>query len=225
MRHDHHRDHHGADGSPDPCPAWRQNAARQRQTTRLVAAIIPASIIIAAGVYGAIGAFGMADAPLSGRGEEIAAARETATAEAEEQRDALDAARRLVIENPDDIEARFALAEAAAIAGAATIEIDTLNHILEVTGDASLHAMIAEALTREAGGIVTIKALAAIDRGLAANPDDWRARYFKGLYLSQNDDDQGALDLWVPLAEELFGSPVYPAVVRCDRTERCKARH
>ena len=49
-------------------------------TTRLVAAIIPASIIIAAGVYGAIGAFGMADAPLSGRGEEIAAARETATA-------------------------------------------------------------------------------------------------------------------------------------------------
>ena len=130
----------------------------------------------------------------------------------QEQRDALDAARRLVIENPDDIEARFALAEAAAIAGAATIEIDTLNHILEVTGDASLHAMIAEALTREAGGIVTIKALASIDRGLAANPDDWRARYFKGLYLSQNDDDQGALDLWVPLAEELFGSPVYPAV-------------
>ena len=64
-----------------------------------------------------------------------------------------------------------------------------------------------------ADGIVTIKALAAIDRGLAANPDDWRARYFKGLYLSQNDDDQGALDLWVlPLAEELFGSPVYPAV-------------
>ena len=181
-------------------------------TTRLVAAIIPASIIIAAGVYGAIGAFGTADAPLSGRGEEIAAARETATAEAEEQRDALDAARRLVIENPDDIEARFALAEAAAIAGAATIEIDTLNHILEVTGDASLHAMIAEALTREADGIVTIKALAAIDRSLAANPDDWRARYFKGLYLSQNDDDQGALDLWVPLAEELFGSPVYPAV-------------
>ena len=39
-----------------------------------------------------------------------------------------------------------------------------------MTGDASLHAMIAEALTREADGIVTIKALAAIDRGLAANP-------------------------------------------------------
>ena len=180
--------------------------------TRLVAAVIPLSVIIAAGVYAAVGAFGTADAPLSGRGEEIAAARETATAAAEEQRDALAAARRLVIENPDDIEARFALAEAAAIAGAATIEIDTLNHILEVTGDESLHAMIAEALTREADGIVTIKALAAIDRGLAANPDDWRARYFKGLYLSQNDDDQGALELWVPLAEDLFGSPVYPAV-------------
>ena len=180
--------------------------------TRLVAAVILLSVIIAAGVYAAIGAFGTADAPLSGRGEEIAAARETATAAAEEQRDALAAARRLVIENPDDIEARFALAEAAAIAGAATIEIDTLNHILEVTGDESLHAMIAEALTREADGIVTIKALAAIDRGLAANPDDWRARYFKGLYLSQNDDDQGALELWVPLAEDLFGSPVYPAV-------------
>ncbi|MGC6485613.1 MAG: tetratricopeptide repeat protein [Candidatus Puniceispirillales bacterium] len=180
---------------------------------RITAGIIPLAVIIAVGLYAVEGEFGRDDAPLSGRSVEIAAAQKEAATEKETQRSAVREARARVIENPDDIEARFALAEAAAKAGESALELQTLEHILSATGDPALHAMIAEALTREADGIVTLKALEAIERGLDANPDDWRARYFKGLYLSQNDDDPGALDIWVPLAEDLFGSPIYPAVV------------
>ena len=179
---------------------------------RFVAAVIPLSVLVAIGVYIMEGAFGTSDNPLANREAEITAARETAAEQEETQRSAFEEARRTVIENPNDIEARFALAEAAAIAGDSKTEIETLKHILTVTGDLSLHAMIAEALTREAGGIVTIKALEELERGLAADPNDWRARYFKGLYLSQNDNDEAALDIWVPLAGDLFGSPVFPAV-------------
>lgn len=179
---------------------------------RHVSLLIPFAMVVAVGVYIIEGAFGVADRPLADRTEEIAEARESAAAQEDIDRTAFEQAQQAVDDRPDDLEARFALAEAAAMAGEFAVELETLNHILTITGDASLHAMIAEALTREAGGIVTLKALEAAERGLSADAGDWRARYFKALYLSQNDNDQGALDIWVPLAEELFGSPVYPAV-------------
>lgn len=181
--------------------------------TRMIAAIVPLAVITATVLYVLEGEFGRADLPLASRSEEIAAARKTAEEQQGLQLSALKQARATVIENPDDIEARFALAEAAARAGDSALELTTLNHILAVTEDPALHAMIAEALTRQADGIVTLKALESLERGLSINPDDWRARYFKGLYLSQNDDDAGAIEIWLPLAEDLVGSPIYPAVV------------
>ena len=51
-----------------------------------------------------------------------------------------------------------------------------------------------------------------IEEGLAERPDDWRGRYLKGLYISQSGDDMGALGLWAPLAEDLNGSEIYPAI-------------
>ena len=84
---------------------------------RMAAGIIPLAVIIAVGLYAVEGEFGRDDAPLSGRSVEIAAAQKEAATEQETQRSAVREARARVIENPDDIEARFALAEAAAKAG------------------------------------------------------------------------------------------------------------
>jgi cytochrome c-type biogenesis protein CcmH len=48
-----------------------------------------------------------------------------------------------------------------------------------------------------AGGFVTDEALAAFDATLAKNPDDPRARFFKGLALDQSGD--GAISLWIDM--------------------------
>ena len=181
--------------------------------TRLIGGgVMTLGVVAAITIYSVYGDFGRPDAPLSGRADEIAAARtleDNSRSEAEER---LDIARAEAAARPDDIEALFALAEAAAQAGDAASEIETLTSILEATGNPAIKAMIAEALSRQAGGIVTSKALDWIDEALSEDPGDWRARYLKGLYFSQTGDDSTALEYWVPLAEDTAGSPIFPAV-------------
>ncbi len=187
--------------------------AKGTPRSRLIAAIVPAALLLAVVLYAIEGEFGRGDAPLSKRSDTIAAARKDAEAQRDIYRNALVEAQARLAEDPDDIKTLFALVEAAARTDNYELELTTLNHLLSLTGNSALHGMIAQALTRQAGGIVTLKALDAIERGLESNPDDWQARYLMGLYLSQNGDDRGALDLWVPLAEDFFGSPVYPIIV------------
>ena len=174
--------------------------------------IIMLALASSIGFYAVFGSFGLPDQPLSNRQAELAeAANEAAKAE-QEGRSQLEEARLIANNNPDDIEAQFNLADAAAVAGDSETEINTLKSIYRQTNNPLLKAMIGEALTREAGGIVTTRALAWIEDGLNDAPDDWRGRYLKGLYLSQSGDDLGALGVWSPLAEDLNGSEIFPAV-------------
>ena len=178
----------------------------------LAGGMIVLALALSLGLYAVYGSFGLPDQPLASRQTELAeAARNAAEAEQQDQ-SALDAAIAQAKANPDDIEAQFNLADAAAVAGDSTTEINTLKSILRQTNNPLLKAMIGEALTREAGGIVTTRALAWIEDGLNDAPDDWRGRYLKGLYLSQSGDDMGALGIWSPLAEDLNGSEIFPAV-------------
>ena len=178
----------------------------------LAGGMIVLALALSLGLYAVYGSFGLPDQPLASRQTELAeAARNAAEAEQQDQ-SALDAAKAQAKANPDNIEAQFNLADAAAVAGDSTTEINTLKSILRQTNNPLLKAMIGEALTREAGGIVTTRALAWIEDGLNDAPDDWRGRYLKGLYLSQSGDDMGALGIWSPLAEDLNGSEIFPAV-------------
>jgi len=195
-----------------PLLASKKNEDQSSSTSQMAGAAIMLALAISIGIYAVYGSFGLPDNPLSNRQAELAeAAREAEEAE-EEGLSALAAARQNAKDNPDDIEAQFNLADAAAVAGDSETEIATLKSILRQTKNPLLKAMIGEALTREAGGIVTTRALAWIEDGLNDAPEDWRGRYLKGLYLSQSGDDLGALGIWSPLAEDLNGSEIYPAV-------------
>jgi len=195
-----------------PLLASKTNEDQSSTSSQMAGAAIMLALAISIGIYAVYGSFGLPDNPLSNRQAELAeAAREAEEAE-EEGLSALAAARQNAKDNPDDIEAQFNLADAAAVAGDSETEINTLKSILRQTKNPLLKAMIGEALTREAGGIVTTRALAWIEDGLNDAPEDWRGRYLKGLYLSQSGNDLGALGIWSPLAEDLNGSEIYPAV-------------
>ena len=170
------------------------------------------ALLASLGLYGYYGSFGLADNPLKQRSEEIAAADAEKDNTQSKNFIAFQAAQTAAQARPQDLEAQFKLADAAAVAGQSDVEIETLEKILVLTGNPLIKSMIGEALTRQAGGIVTTRALELIEEGLAERPDDWRGRYLKGLYISQSGDDMGALGLWAPLAEDLNGSEIYPAI-------------
>ena len=195
-----------------PLLASKTNEGQSSTSSQMAGAAIMLALAISIGIYAVYGSFGLPDNPLSNRQAELAEAARDAEEAEEEGLSALAAARQNAKDNPDDIEAQFNLADAAAVAGDSETEINTLKSILRQTKNPLLKAMIGEALTREAGGIVTTRALAWIEDGLNDAPEDWRGRYLKGLYLSQSGDDLGALGIWSPLAEDLNGSEIYPAV-------------
>jgi len=189
---------------------WMRMASGSSKT--VMGGIVLLAMASSLGLYASFGSFGLPDRPLHLRVDELAEAQEKQANAQGENRAALQDALQAAADNPDDIEAQFRLADAAAVAGDSDIEINTLKAILRQTGNPLLKAMIGEALTRQADGIVTTRALAWIEDGLADAPQDWRGRYLKGLYLSQSGDDFGALAIWSPLAEELKGSEIFPAV-------------
>ena len=63
----------------------------------------------------------------------------------------------------------------------------------------TLKALLGEAMVSEAGDTVTEAALAVFEQVLAINPDDERARFFKGVAKAQKGDSQGAIDEWLAL--------------------------
>lgn len=195
-----------------PLVTSKSDADQTSTSGSLAGVVIMLALAASIGVYAVFGSFGLPDTPLSSRQAELAEAARNAEEAEEEGLSVLAAAKQAAKDNPDDIEAQFNLADAAAVAGDSETEINTLKTILRQTSNPLLKAMIGEALTREAGGIVTTRALAWIEDGLKDAPDDWRGRYLKGLYLSQSGDDLGALGIWSPLAEDLNGSEIYPAV-------------
>jgi len=185
----------------------------QRLRYRLGGGVLLIAMLGSIGLYALNGRLGMKDLPLSSRLQEIEAARQAEDTDLLERKTDLIKAQEAARANPDDITTLFELADAAARAGDSATEIATLEAILARTGNPLIKSMIGEALTREADGIVTTKALSWIEEGLAEAPEDWRGRYLKGLYLSQSGDDVAALRIWAELAIDLEGTEIYPAVV------------
>jgi cytochrome c-type biogenesis protein CcmH len=65
--------------------------------------------------------------------------------------------------------------------------------------NSTLKALLGEAMVVEAGSNVTEAALAIFEEVLAINPNDERARFFKGVSRAQKGDNQGAIDEWLAL--------------------------
>jgi cytochrome c-type biogenesis protein CcmH len=63
----------------------------------------------------------------------------------------------------------------------------------------TLKALLGEAMVTEAGDTVTDAAMAVFDEVLVINPNDERARFFKGVSKAEKGDVQGAIDEWLAL--------------------------
>ncbi|MGC6439550.1 MAG: cytochrome c-type biogenesis protein CcmH [Candidatus Puniceispirillaceae bacterium] len=136
---------------------------------------------------------------------ERAAERAEAMAEEQAQRSAaraeLDAAQQIAASNPDSVAAQLRLAMIAASSGAFDEEIAALEQALRLTNNApAITAMMAEALSRKADGLVTLPARNLIAEVLAQNPEEPRALYLAGLAAYQDEDYAAAAQRWVALA-------------------------
>jgi cytochrome c-type biogenesis protein CcmH len=78
--------------------------------------------------------------------------------------------------------------------------VDAYRRAVDLQKDnANVRALYGEALVRAADGRVTDEAIETFEKVLVINPNDERARFFKGLAKEQNGDNQGAIDEWLAL--------------------------
>ena len=106
-------------------------------------------------------------------------------------------------DKPDDLEGWRALGWAQMQIGRSQAGVDALRKAAALAPtNASVLAMLGEAMVRQAEGDVTDEALGVFDRVIAIAPKDPRARFYKGLDLSRNNQDRAALDLWIEVLKE-----------------------
>jgi cytochrome c-type biogenesis protein CcmH len=78
--------------------------------------------------------------------------------------------------------------------------IDAYRRAIDLQKDnPTLKALYGEALVKQANNTITDEALAVFDEVLAINPNDERARFFKGASKEQKGDIPGAIDEWLAL--------------------------
>ena len=78
--------------------------------------------------------------------------------------------------------------------------VDAYRRAIDLQKDnPTLKALYGEALVKQANDTVTEAALAAFDETLAINPNDERARFFKGAGKVQRGDIPGGIDEWLAL--------------------------
>ncbi len=81
--------------------------------------------------------------------------------------------------------------------------------------DANVWSAYGETLVRSARGLVSHDAIAAFDAALAINPDDPRARFFKGMALEQAGDPAAAVEAWIAIAQSApAGAEWLPGMVQ-----------
>ena len=158
-------------------------------------------VLGAAGLlYTLFGRPDLPDQPLVKRTAELAEKQAEASAQTAELDAAFTAAQQAATDQPDNLDAWLQLALTAARRGDAQTEIRALSAALELTeGAPEIKAMIAEAMSRAAGGQVTVPARQLIDEILKQSPDEPRALFLNGLAAYQDEEFQLAIDRWMYL--------------------------
>lgn len=183
-----------------PQDATGMDDDQQSLSPKAVMVGLIAIAVVTSGLYAMLGRPDLDAQPLAGRQAEIADAGKENAALSVSVQEALDEAITAAGENPASVEAHLRLAMAAADASAHDIELNALDTALALTDDSpAIKAFKAEALSRKAGGLVTIPARDLIQEVLSAQPDEPRALYLYGLAAYQDEDYLTALDRWTHL--------------------------
>ncbi len=170
------------DAAPPQAPALRPLAL-----TLAVVAPLAATVL-----YLAAGSPGLPDQPFASRPiEEPIEARIVRMVGEVERR---------VAERPDDAQAWRRLAIGLGALNRHAEAVAAWRRVLQLSNDGPEHlAAFGESLVHEAGGAVTPEALAAFERARAADPQDFRSRFYIGLARAQAGDPRAALQAWVDM--------------------------
>ena len=116
---------------------------------------------------------------------------------------------------PDDLEGWLRLGRAYALSALPAKAVGAYERAVALDGDeAEIHAALAEARIEAAGGVVTEKAGADLQRALELDPGNARARFYQGLALLQSGEREQALDAWSALAGDAPADAPYLPVLR-----------
>ena len=160
------------------------------------------------GLYLLLGRADLGDQPLALRQAEIETAARTQAAQAEKLATALAAAKQQTIDQPENIRSWLRLAQSAAMVDDSETEIRALKTADEMTGgDDTVKSMLAEALSRAAGGQITVPARELIASVLARSPAEPRALYLAGLAAYQDGEYANAVSTWQKLRAYLRSMP------------------
>ena len=164
-----------------------------------LALLLPAA---AAGIYLALGAPTVPDAPYAARGPERALA-----ASQGQHRDvagAMAALEKELAAHPDDAEKWLLLARSAATQGQWQKSANAYQKALALTKNRpDVASAYGEMLVFAADGIVTPRAQEAFTAALARAPKDMAARYYLALAEAQAGNAQAAIDAWQKLAADV----------------------
>jgi cytochrome c-type biogenesis protein CcmH len=174
-------------------------------------------LLIAAGALGLYLALGSPDTPslpYADRGAEREAAAQQRASEAP----FLEAVNRLqnaVKENPEDAEAWYGLGQLQVRIGEPERALSSLRRAAGLEpGEADYQAALAEALILAGGGSAGPEAREAIERALALDPGNPRARFFKAMSLVEDGRRDEGLELLILLLREVpREAPWLPSVL------------
>ena len=157
-------------------------------------------LAVSLGLYLQLGRADLGDQPLATRQAEIETAVRTQAAQAEKLATALAAAKQQTIDQPGNVSSWLRLAKSAAMVDDSETEIRALKTADEMTGgDDTVKSMLAEALSRAAGGQITMPARELIAGVLARSPTEPRALYLAGLAAYQDGEYANAVSTWQKL--------------------------
>jgi cytochrome c-type biogenesis protein CcmH len=185
-----------AAGRSDTAPAQTVSANWQYRMATGVAAIV------ALGSVGLYAAIGRPDLP-SAQHQALAPAGAQSAQAGGQQGDVEALVKRVekrVADNPNDADGWRMLGWSYYSTGRFKDAVGAYRRAADLQKDnPTLKALLGEAMVSEAGDVVTEAALATFEEVLAINPNDERARFFKGVSKAQKGDNQGAIDEWLAL--------------------------
>lgn len=100
---------------------------------------------------------------------------------------------------------------------------DARARVAAEPNDPDAQAALGEALTLEADGTVTRQAVEALNKALAARPDDPRALFYLGLHEAQSGDSRAALARWRALEAKSPPDAPYLPMLRAEMERVAKA--